>query len=359
MKSLGKFPDPFYGGIFGQPDALRRAAAGMAEQAEILDRLPAPAPGAEVILTGMGGSYATCYPLAVHLASHGRSALMLGTAELLHFRSGILDPARPVVVVSQSGESAEIVLLVEKLRGLSARPAVVAVTNGSGNSLARAADRALDTRAGAEVGPSTGTFAGALVVLAGIGRRLVDGSTPSAGDRLIADAERAAVAIERLLAHRGLGDDLFEAFGSRDRFVVLGRGPARAAAEMAALTVKEAAGLPVEAFDAAQFRHGPLELAGPRLAAVVLATEPETQELDLRLARDLRDAGASVLEVTAAPIDATFRPHRALVGIGPIDRALAPAAAIVPVQLLAHRLALAHGRRPGAFVHATKVTTRE
>lgn len=359
MKSLGKFPDPFYGEIFGQPDALRRAAAGVADQVETLERLPTMAPGAEVILTGMGGSYATCYPLAVHLATRGRSALMLGTAELLHFRLGLLDPARPVVVVSQSGESAEIVSLAERLHDLAARPTVVAVTNGSGNTLARAADLALDTRTGSEVGPSTGTFAGALVVLAGIGRRLIDGSIRVDADRLIAHAEQTAVAIERLLAHRGLGDELFETFGSLDRFVILGRGPARAAAEMAALTVKEAAGLPVEAFDAAQFRHGPLEMAGPGLAAVVLATERETEALDRRLARELRDAGASVLEITTAPIEATVRPRRAHVGIGSLDRALAPAAAIVPVQLLAHRLALAHGRRPGTFVRATKVTTRE
>jgi glutamine---fructose-6-phosphate transaminase (isomerizing) len=359
VKSLGKFPDPFYGEIFGQPDALRRAAAGLAEQAGSLDRLPTLASGAEAILTGMGGSYATCYPLAVDLAAHGRTALMLGTAELLHFRLGLLDPGRPIVAVSQSGESAEIVLFVERLNELASSPAVVAVTNGARNSLARAADHALDTRAGSEMGPSTGTFAGALVVLAGVGRRLVGRPPDAIAGELIADAERVAVTIERLLTHRGLGDELFDTFGSLDRFVILGRGPARAAAEMAALTVKEAAGLPVEALDAAQFRHGPLELAGPRLAAVVLATEPETEDLDRRLAHELRDAGASVLEVTTAPVDATIGSRRAHVGIGSLHRAIAPAAAIVPVQLLAHRLALAHGRRPGTFVHATKVTTRE
>jgi glucosamine--fructose-6-phosphate aminotransferase (isomerizing) len=359
VKSLGKFPDPFHGEIYGQPDALRRAAAGFREQAGALDRPAPPAPTDAVILTGMGGSYASCYPLAVHLAAHGQAVLMVGTAELLHFRLGILDPSRPLVAVSQSGESAEIVGLVERLHDLAPRPRLVAVTNGPDNTLARAADQALDTRAGAEVGPSTGTFAAALVVLAGIGRRLVAGSADPIAGELIADAEEVAVTIERLLAHRGLGDELFEAFGSLDRFVVLGRGPARAAAEMAALTVKEAAGLPVEAFDAAQFRHGPLELAGPRLAAIVLATEPETEALDRRLARELRESGASVLEITTAPIDATFGPRRAHVGVGALDRLLAPAAAIVPIQLLAHRLALAHGRHPGTFVRASKVTTRE
>ena len=82
--------------------------------------------------------------------------------------------------------------------------------------------------------------------------------------------------------------------------MVLGRGPARAAAEMAALTLKEAVGLAAEALESAQFRHGPLELAGPNLAAIVIATEPETEALDRSLARELLEVGAAVLEITRA-----------------------------------------------------------
>ena len=48
-----------------------------------------------------------------------------------------------------------------------------------------------------------------------------------------------------------------------------------------------------------------------------------------------------------------------MVAIGDLDRLLAPAVSIVPVQLLAWTLAAAHGRAPGTYVHAAKVTTRE
>ena len=84
----------------------------------------------------------------------------------------------------------------------------------------------------------------------------------------------------------------------REEVMVLGRGPARAAAEMAALTLKEAVGLPAEALETGQFRHGPLELAGPGLAAIVIATEPETVTLDRSLAQELRDDGAVTMEIT-------------------------------------------------------------
>ena len=303
-----------------------------------------------VILTGMGGSYAVCYPLAADLAEAGLTAVMLGSAELIHFRSGILNPSTPVIAVSQSGESAELVRLVETIKGRRDAPSIVAVTNGKDNTLARTADLVLDTRAGEETGPSTATFGAALVALAAIGRVLV-GTTPDDACRSLSrGAERAAVSIERLLANEALGNEVLAWLGPREDVVVLGRGPARAAAEMAALTLKEAVGLAAEALESAQFRHGPLELAGSNLAAIVIATEPETEALDRALARELREVGAAVLEITRG--EGPF-------GIGAIDRAIAPAVSIVPIQLLAHRLAIAHGREPGSYLHAAKVTTRE
>ena len=358
MKSLGNFPDPFFAEILAQPEALRRAARGLVDQREVLRRVADLAKNDTVVLTGMGGSYAACYPLAADLAEAGRTAVMLGSAELLHFRIGILDPSTPVFVVSQSGESAELVHLAEAIRGRGGSPPVIAVTNGTDNSLARRADVVLDTRAGEETGPSTGTFAAGLVTLACVGRVLRGASVDAACVAVSRAAERAAVSVERLLADPGLGEDLLAWLGPREEVVVLGRGPARAAAEMGALTLKEADGLPAEALESAQFRHGPLELAGPELAAIVVATEPETETLDRSLARELRGVGAAVLEITRgdASSHASAPPH---VGIGAIDRSIAPAVSVVPIQLLAHRLAIARGREPGTYLHAAKVTTRE
>jgi len=361
VKSLGKFPDSFSAEIAGQPEALRRAAAGLGDQQEALRTLSGLLTNDTVILTGMGGSYAACYPLAADLAEAGLTAVMLGSAELLHFRAGILGPSAPVFAVSQSGESAEIVHLAETLRGLDGKPPMVAVTNGTDNTLARMADVVLDTRAGEETGPSTTTFGAGLVVLAGVGKVLA-GATPGAAcEALSREAERAAVSIERLLATEGLGDEVLAWLGPREDVVVLGRGPARAAAEMAALTLKEAVGLPAEALESAQFRHGPLELAGPNLAAIVIATERETELLDRALARELRQVGAAVFEVTREEGVLTAPASSAAlhVGIGAIDRSIASAVSILPIQLLAHRLAIAHGREPGTYVRAAKVTTRE
>lgn len=365
MKSLGNFPDPFIAEIAGQPDALRRAAVGIQDQAPALDEVLRRAAGRTLVFTGMGSSYDACYPAIAQLAQAGIAAIHVDAAELLHFRGRILGAHVVLVAVSQSGESAEVVRLVEQARtGAAEGPMVVTVTNGTENRVASVADLAFDTRAGDETGPSTMTFAASLVALSALGGTLAARSTSATVEGLPASAELVALSIERFLADPDLPDRLARWLGDRPTLVILGRGPARAAAEMGALTIKEAVGIPVESLQTGQFRHGPLELAGPELAAIVIATEPETAELDLALGRELAETGAGTLTITASgDLEGAPPSHRAghieRLDIGPLDRTLAPAASIVPAQLLAWRLSILRGRSPGAYYRAAKVTTRE
>jgi glucosamine--fructose-6-phosphate aminotransferase (isomerizing) len=354
MKSLGNFPDPFIREIHGQPGALRRAATGLDDQAVGL-AFAGERRGGSIVLCGMGSSYDACYPAATILAAHGVACVMVDAAELLHFRLAMLDTADTLILVSQSGESAETVGVAEALRARGDAPRIVSVTNGRSNALVSGADVALDTRAGEEAGPSTMTFAASLVVVGALARTLAGEPAASAAARVARDAREAAASIERLLDDEALAEALARWHDGRSATVILGRGGARAAAEMGALTIKEAAGIPVESLEAGQFRHGPLELAGPGLAAIVIATEPETRELDLALATRLRELGSAVWTVVADG-DTSDAPSTS---VGRLDRVVAPAAAIVPIQLLAWRLAARAGREPGAYVHATKVTTRE
>ena len=361
MKWLGKFPDPFIREIAGQPDALRRAAAGLAGQRTALLEIADAATGRSIAFTGMGSSYDACYPIVTGLARAGVMAVMVDASELLHFRRAMLDATTLVVAVSQSGESAEVVRLAHAMAEGTDRPIVVAVTNGRTNTLAPIADVVLDTRAGPETGPSTMTFAASLVCLAALGGALTGEDPGRVIERVSEEADRTARAIEDLLQDEELPGRLADLLGERRSAVILGRGPARAAAEMGALTLKEAAGIAIESLQTAQFRHGPLELAGPGLAAVVIATEPETFELDLGLAGELVAAGSAVLVVTAGD-HGTGRsvPGGALrVDIGDLAGLVAPAASIVPAQLLAWCLAARRGRRPGRYERASKVTTVE
>lgn len=351
MTTSNPAADPFLGEILEQPEALRQSARALQGQVDALARVAALARGASgLVLTGMGSSHDACLSTASVLARRGVRATTVNAAELLHFRLDALGDGAPLVLVSQSGHSVELVRIAEAMAGRAGAPPLITVTNGLDNPLAAAADVAIDTAAGAEVGPSTKTFAACLVAL----RALVDVLAPEDDGvdvaavcaAAVADADRAADAAHALLAApEARAEELARWQDGRASMVILGRGTARAAAEMGALILKEAARRHAESLDTAEFRHGPLELAGPSLAAVVIATEPATQVLDAGLVDELAAVGAATL----------------LIGpeVGEQHPMLAPAVAVIPLQLLAWRLAVEGGRDPGRFQHASKVTTRE
>jgi glutamine---fructose-6-phosphate transaminase (isomerizing) len=355
VKWLGKFPDSFLAEIAGQPGALRRAAQALNEQTDTIEALRdvGRRTGGGVVFTGMGASYDACYPAVNELAVHGILALQIDAAELLHFRTHVLSPDTVLVIVSQSGRSIEVVRLLDEFEDRAERPVVLSVTNGLANPLAERADLRLDTRAGTEQGPSTMTFAASLVQLAAVAGALSRRSVNPVG-RARTAAREASDAVATVLEDETLAARMADV-ADHDTLVVLARGPARAAAEMGALTMKES-GVSAESYETAAFRHGPLELAGPALGAIVVATEPETVALDLGLAADLLEAGASVA-VLSSEADV---PDGALgVRIPSVDRLLSSAVSIVPIQLLAWWLANARGRVPGAYTRSSKVTTRE
>jgi glucosamine--fructose-6-phosphate aminotransferase (isomerizing) len=363
--------DPFLTEIAGQPEAIRRAARAIAGQVEQLRRLAVDRPDGALVMTGMGSSYDACHVAVTVLAEAGRTANLINAAELLHFRTATLDGRTVLVVVSQSGHSVEIVRLLERLAERPDRPFVVAITNGLDNPLAAGADLAFDTQTGGELGPATMSFAASLVALDAVARVLATGPAADLATivrQVEADAEAAAQAAEMLIAGRAaITATMVDWLGARPNLVILGRGVARATAEMAALTIKEVAGAPVEALVTADFRHGPLELVDPDLAVAFVALEPATDAIDRSFAAELA-AGPVAVVVVGGPADGqlagdgSVRLGATLIGsvvIAPVDRRLAPAVAMIPFQLLAREMAIARGRQPGQFSFASKVTTRE
>lgn len=360
-------PDQYLEEIRGQPAAIRRAAAALEGQAGALRQLAVLADRRPIVLTGMGASHDACLAAAAALGAAGTLATPIGTAELVHVRPRLLSGGGVLVIVSQSGTSAEIVRLAETVHALPRRPYLVAITNGSRTPLAARVDIALDTAVGPEVCPSTMTFAGSLVVLAAVAAILGgSGGGPGPGgtarvaavvDEVTKGAETAARAAEAVLrGHWTTGDHLLTWLGARRTIVALGRGTGLAAAEMTALAFEMVAGVPAIALQAAEFRHGPLEIVGPDTAVILFALEPATVPLDTAFAAELAGAGAAVLLVGpggASPAGVET------IAVGGPPGVLAPAVAVIPGQLLVRRLAHARGRRPGELTRTSKVTTRE
>jgi arabinose-5-phosphate isomerase len=104
-----------------------------------------------VIVTGMGKSGIICRKIAATLTSTGTPAFFLHPAEAIHGDLGVIQKDDVVVALSYSGETDELLRLLETIRRLGAK--LIAITGGPGSSLAQAADVALDCSVAQEACP--------------------------------------------------------------------------------------------------------------------------------------------------------------------------------------------------------------
>jgi arabinose-5-phosphate isomerase len=104
-----------------------------------------------VIVTGMGKSGIICRKIAATLASTGTSAFFLHPAEATHGDLGVIQPTDLLLAISHSGETQEVLRLLEAIRRIGAK--IVAITGNSASTLAQAADVALDCQVSEEACP--------------------------------------------------------------------------------------------------------------------------------------------------------------------------------------------------------------
>lgn len=315
-------------------DLLQQPAAVEATLAKLVAPPALPA-FRRVILTGMGSSLAALHPLEIRLLAHGVDARIVDTSELLHALSPLLAADSLVVAVSQSGRSAEIVRLVER----RACP-IVAVTNTPGSPLAAGAAATILTHAGEESTVSCKTYVATLAALVFLGDLLCGGHETDA----LHDAPAQMKAyLDRYEAHvEELAVD-----GVRDVFFA-GRGPSLAAAYTAGLIVKESTRVHAEGMTSAALRHGPMEMAGPHVLALVYEGDARVAPLNRALAVDLARAGARA-HLVGPGAEGVFR----------LPAGYAPLFEILPAQMVSLALAAKAGIEAGRFVHATKVTSIE
>ncbi len=298
-----------------------------------------------VVLTGMGGSFHGLWPLYLRLLEQGRPAVMVETSELLHYQRPLVGPGSLLVVVSQSGRSAEVVRLLEEARG---RATVVAVTNTPDGPLAREAEATLLTHAGTESTVSCKTWVTAQMALQWLAGVLGGEDREAVRAALGAAAGAAAGYLEGWRAHvEALGRELL---GVRDVFV-LGRGPSLAAVGTGGLILKESTHRQAEGMSSAAFRHGPIEMIGDAVFVLVYAGPARTRGLNERIVADVRAAGGRAALVSE---DAEAPAWRL-----PFSEPLRPLLELLPVEMMTLALAALDGREAGRFTIAGKVTSTE
>jgi glucosamine--fructose-6-phosphate aminotransferase (isomerizing) len=334
--------------ILHQPQALENTFASLALSKPLQDVAARLNKGKfqRVVLTGMGSSFHALHPLNLELVGHGFTALMVETSELVHYKNRFFDPKTLIIAASQSGQSAEMVRLVQTNHKCCT---VVAVTNTPDSPLAKHANAAVLTQAVNEFSVSCKTYVTALMALKWLGDVLCERDLRRARREL----KHAAPAVAAYLADwKDYVHTLAQLLENTRHLFLVGRGASLATVGTGALIVKESDHFHAEGMSSAAFRHGPFEMLGSETFVLVFAGDAKTRDLNQRLLHDIQqqEGRAEFVDKDASLPCCRIAEH------GPSIRQILE---ILPVEMITLALALQAGREAGRFELASKVTTTE
>jgi glucosamine--fructose-6-phosphate aminotransferase (isomerizing) len=342
--------NPYIEDILSQPAALRAAlekhSSSRLEEIHLtkFDR---------VIISGMGSSCFAAYPALIELAKQSVPVQLVNAAELLHSFHGMIGERSLLWLNSQSGRSAELVHLLERI--LSRPPAyVLTFVNDASSPLGERADTCIPIQAGEEATVSTKTYTNMLAVnlLAAI---QLSGGNAHEVHAAIQEMRAAADAMETYLSGwAARAQELDSALGEFDRLFLIGRGSSLSAVWNGSLINKEAAKAAFEGMQAGDFRHGPLEIVSPGFAALIFAGAAPTSAFNRELAREILSCGGRAIW-----LDSVCDPEIPTILFPETSERTRPIVEILPMQMLTLVMAKRNNLEVGAFRHVRKITDRE
>ncbi|HKU59196.1 MAG TPA: glutamine--fructose-6-phosphate transaminase (isomerizing), partial [Gaiellaceae bacterium] len=261
------------------------------------------------------------------------------------YRNPVIDPGTLVIGISQSGETRDTIQAMKLAREKGAR--TVAVTNMMGSQITREVDSVIYTRTGLEVGVAASkTFTAQIALLFLIGLKLaqVRETLPKEEIEFILDEVYDLPAkMRRFLDGDHPVEEIAQRFHREPFFLYLGRHIGLPVALEGALKLKEISYIPTEAYSAGEMKHGPIALLEEGTPVVVVATRIHTYEKIVSNIQETRARGAHVIAI-ATDGNEDIQHHADDVIYVPKSPAFIQAAlAILPLQLLAYRIARLRG----------------
>jgi glutamine---fructose-6-phosphate transaminase (isomerizing) len=337
--------NPYIKDILSQPETLREAVKNYSTSEKInlaeFDR---------IIISGMGSSYYAAYPALIELSKQSTPVQLVNAAELLHSLSEMIRPRSLLWLNSQSGRSAELVNLLERIKPQP--PArLLAFVNDLTSPLGQRADVCIPIHAGEEATVSTKTYVNMLVINLLAAIQLGGGNLQT----VMQQTQAAADAMETyLLNWEARVQELDYTLGDFDQLFLIGRGTSMSAVWNGSLINKEAAKTAFEGMHAADFRHGPLEIVSEGFAALIFAGSGEASALNRELAREILSYGGKVIWLDSVP-----NPELPTILFPETSELTRPLVEILPMQMLTLAMASRNNVEAGKFRYVRKITDRE
>ena len=261
------------------------------------------------------------------------------------YRNPVLTKDTLVIGISQSGETRDTVNAMKLARERGAR--TLAITNLMGTQITREADAVLFTRCGLEIGVAASkTFTAQVALLSLLALRLAEVRKTLPQQQIDYILDRLHELPDKMaafLAGDHPVDEIAQRFYDRPFFLYLGRHIGLPVALEGALKLKEISYIPTEAYSAGEMKHGPIALLEPGTPVVVVATDNHVYDKIVSNIQETRARGANVIAIATDGNEDIQHHADDVIYVPKTPNFLQAALAVVPLQLLAYRIARLRG----------------
>ena len=261
------------------------------------------------------------------------------------YRNPVLTRDTLVIGISQSGETADVLAAMKLAREKGAR--TVAITNMMGSQLTREVDSVLYTRTGLEVGVAASkTFTAQVALLSLLALKLAGVKRTLPADEIefiLDELYRLPVRMQQFLDGDHPIEDIAQRYYDKPFFLYLGRHIGLPVALEGALKLKEISYIPTEAYSAGEMKHGPIALLDDDTPVVCVATDGHVYDKVVSNIQETRARGANVIAIATDGNEDIQHHADDVIFVPKTPEFLQSVLAIVPLQLLAYRIARLKG----------------
>ena len=337
--------------IYEQPIVVAQTLKSYLQRLDERVTLPIPddfdlAAVRRVTIVACGTSFYAGMVAKYWFEQFARVPVDLDVASEFRYRTPVMEDGGLMIVISQSGETADTLAALRHAKAEGQK--IAAVVNVPTSTMAREADLLLPTHAGPEIGvASTKAFTCQLAVLAALAANFARAKgrlTPDEEREIVEHLAEAPAALNAALSRdEAIAAMAHTVAGARD-VLYLGRGTDYPLALEGALKLKEISYIHAEGYAAGEMKHGPIALIDEAVPVIVIAPSGPLFEKTVSNMQEVQARGGKVVLISDAEgIAAAGQGCLATIEMPRAHPLIAPLVYAVPVQLLAYHVAVAKG----------------
>jgi glucosamine--fructose-6-phosphate aminotransferase (isomerizing) len=341
LKEIFEQPDTIFDCLRGRLDPLN----GTITMAGVQNHIEQFKNANRIILIACGTSWHAGLVAEYIIEELCRIPVEVEYASEFRYRNPVVHKGDIILAISQSGETADTIVAVQKAKEQGAF--IFGVVNVVGSSIARISDAGAYTHAGPEIGvASTKAFTAQLAVLIMIALKVALEKTTIDQNRynhLLNELHNIPEKVKEVLLLDDQIKKIAETYKDARDALYLGRGYNFPVALEGALKLKEISYIHAEGYPAAEMKHGPIALVDANLPVVFVATKDAYHEKIVSNIQEIKARKGKVVAVISEGDEMIRKMADNYVAVPEADELVAPILSVIPLQLLAYHIGVAKG----------------